>query len=98
MHIRNTGRILADIYGTQNEILLQNGLADSLNEEDFVTKLESLKDIWEDIVPGFHEWFTANRSEVFIECLTLEARRNLDIKDGYYTNALENKHKPQHKR
>ena len=33
-------------------------------EEDFVTKLESLKDIWEDILPGFHESFTANRSEV----------------------------------
>ena len=98
VNIKNTGRILADIYGTQNEILLQNGLADSLDEEDFVTKLESLKDIWEDIVPGFHEWFTANRSEVFIECLTIEARRNLNIKDRYYTNALGNKHKLQKKK
>ena len=98
MNNKNTGRILADIYGTQNEILLQNGLADSLDEEDFTTKLESLKDIWEEITPGFHEWFTTNRSKAFIECLTLEARKNLNIKERYYTNGLENKHKIQKKK
>ena len=36
-------RIMADIYGTQNSLLLEHGLADAENEEDFSVKLASLK-------------------------------------------------------
>ena len=79
-------RILADIYGTQNDILLQNGLADSYDAEDFKTKLESLERIWERIAPGFHNWFLKNRTEIFTDCLTLEARRILGITDRFYSN------------
>ena len=53
-------RILADIYGSQNDILLQSRLADADDEDDFNIKLSSVKDIWEDIAPGFWDWFVKN--------------------------------------
>ena len=33
---------MADIYGSQNEVLLQSGLDDAEDESDFDPKLESL--------------------------------------------------------
>ena len=45
---------MADIYGTQNS-LLENGLTDAENEEDFNIKLTSLQAVWDNIVPGFHQ-------------------------------------------
>ena len=36
-------RVMADIYGTQNTLLLENGLADTENEQDFSVKLASLQ-------------------------------------------------------
>ncbi|PFX17680.1 hypothetical protein AWC38_SpisGene17985 [Stylophora pistillata] len=50
-------RILTDIYGCQQDILQQDGLADSDDEEDFDAKLQSLRPIWETLAPGFHSWF-----------------------------------------
>ena len=47
-------RIMANIYGTQNS-LLENGLTDAENEEDFNMKLTSLQAVWDNIVPGFHQ-------------------------------------------
>ena len=35
-------RIMANIYGTQNSLLLESGLADAENEEGFSVKLTSL--------------------------------------------------------
>ena len=34
-------RIMANIYGTQNSLLLESGLADAENEEGFSVKLTS---------------------------------------------------------
>ena len=53
----NSDRIMADIYGSQNSVLLQTGLADVINEDDFMTKYDSLGQIWDNLVPGFHRWF-----------------------------------------
>ena len=95
---RTQGRIMADIYGSQDEILLQNGLADADDESDFEAKLESLKPLWSDLVPGFHHWFESNRSKQFKDCLILSARQILGIEGRFYTNGLELKHKLQKKR
>ena len=54
---KDRSRIMADIYGSQNEILLQNGLADAENVDDFKARLDSLQPAWDNIVPGFHHWF-----------------------------------------
>ena len=48
---------MAHIYGSQNEVLLQEGVADAIDKDDFKAKLASLKLAWEVIAPGFHCWF-----------------------------------------
>ena len=95
---RTQTRIMADIYGSQNEVLLQSGLADAEDESDFDAKLESLRATWEDLVPGFHRWFTCNRSRIFKECLVQSVRKECCIQGRFYTNGLELKHKLQKKR
>ena len=48
---------MADIYGSQNKFLLQDGLADAIDSVDFQVKLSSLEPVWNGIAPGFHRWF-----------------------------------------
>ena len=72
---RTQRRIMADICGCQEQILLENGLADSEEPADFEAKLASLKDVWDDLVPGFYEWFDKYRSEQFKICLIYSARQ-----------------------
>ena len=91
-------RILSDIYGTQNNILLQNGLADSEDEDDFRVRLSSLEEIWEEIAPGFYQYFQDNHSGLFVECLVMSARKELGINGRFYTNGLELKHRLQKKK
>ena len=68
-HAKDRWKIVADIYFSQNEVLLQEGLADAVDKDDFKANLVSLK-------PAliFHCWFEDNRSEIFIECLVFTAR------------------------
>ena len=88
---------MADIYGSQNEVLLQEGLADAINKDDFKAKLASLKPAWEIIAPGFCCWFQDNRSEIFNKCLVLAARDKYSITQCFSINALEAKHRLQKK-
>ena len=97
-HERSRNRIMTDIYGSHDDILLQNGSADADDSEDFKIKLASLETVWESLVPGFHRWFTKHRSEQFKTCLVLSARQNLGITGRFYTNGLELKHRLQKKR
>ena len=39
---RNSDRIKAEIYGSQNNVLLQTGIADAINKDGFMAKFESL--------------------------------------------------------
>ena len=95
---RVISRIMSDIYGTQNEVFVENGLADAEDEDDFEVKLESLKPIWDESAPGFSTWFEKRRSSVFKECLVQSARRELGINGRFTSNGLELKHKLQKKR
>ena len=83
---------MADIYGSQNKVLLQDGLADAINSVDFQAKLSSLKPVWNGIVPGFHRWLEKNCAAIFMECLTLEAREKHGISTCFTTNVLEAMH------
>jgi len=89
---------MADIYGSQSDVLLQSGLADAEDEHDFDVKLDSLKSVWDKAAPGFQEWFPKNRAQQFKESLIMSARKRLDIEGRFYTNGLELKHKLQKKR
>ena len=44
---------MVDIYGSQNEVLLQEGLEDAIDEDGFIAKLASLKPAWKVIAPGY---------------------------------------------
>ena len=94
---RSRTSIMADIYGSQNDVLLQSGLADADDEEDFDVKLDSLKRVWEQKAPTFHEWFRKNRSQHFKVSLVMSSRKSLSIEGHFYTNGLELKHKLQKK-
>ena len=89
---KDHSRIMADIYGSQNEILLQNGLADVENADDFKARLDSLQLLWDSIVPGFHHWFKQWRSEMFIKCLILKATERHGTSGRFTTDGLELKH------
>ena len=95
---RSRNRIMTDIYGSHDDVLLQKGLADADDSEDFQIKFASWETVWESLVPGFHRWFTKHRSEQFKTCLVLSARQNLGITGRFYTNGLELKHRLQKKR
>ena len=88
---------MADIYGTQNSLLSENGLAHAENKEDFSVKLAGLQAVWDNIAPGFHYWFKKRRSDIFIECLVLSSRERHGISKRFTTNGLELKHRLQKK-
>ena len=88
---------MADICGWQNQVLLQEGLADAINKDDFKAKLTSLKPAWEIIAPGFHCWFEHDSPEIFIECIVMAAKEKHSIMQHFSTNALETKHRLQKK-
>ena len=75
---------------------MQNGLADA-DALDFQVKLCSLKEPWEEIAPGFYDYFVKIHSKNFLDCLVLSARKELGIEGCYYSNGLELKHRLQKK-
>jgi len=64
------------------DVLLQSGLADAEDEEDFDVKLDSLKSVWEKKALGFHDWFSRNRSQHFKESLVMFSRKASVSKDA----------------
>ena len=73
---RTQKRVMADIYGTQDDVLLQNDQADA-DENDYDVKLASLKPVWDEIAPGFHQCFKNHKGKIFKDSLVLSARVNL---------------------
>ena len=51
-------KIISDIYGYNYGGVKELGLADWTNIDDFRSKLESLKSVWDNLCPGFHKWFS----------------------------------------
>uniref|UniRef100_A0A7M5X2F9 Uncharacterized protein n=1 Tax=Clytia hemisphaerica TaxID=252671 RepID=A0A7M5X2F9_9CNID len=93
----NPERIMADIYGSQQDIIFKEGLADAVDSNDLSARIENLRPTWENLAPGFTDWFRKNRVEKFNECLVIEARDAHGITKRYTTNALENQHRIERK-
>ena len=89
---------MAHIYGSQRGILLESGLVHSYDEVNFNVKLFSPAHIWDNLVPGFHKWFSKNRKVLFCESVILFAPQELGIENRFYANRLELKHKLQKKK
>ena len=84
------------IYGSQNDVLLQEGLADAIDKDGFITKLASLKPAWKVIAPGY---FIVG-SKIIVQKFSsnaLTAREKQSIKQRFSTNALDAKHRLQKK-
>ena len=68
---------------------MESGLFDSYDEADFNVKLVLLAHIWDNLVPGFHKWFSKNRKVLFYESVILSARQELGIENRFYAIGLE---------
>ena len=68
------------------------GLAEAENEDDFETKLDSLKVLWERNCQGFHKWFLKNRKKIFQACVITSARKGTEVNGMYYQNDVESLH------
>ena len=88
--------IISDIYGRRISVEeYETGLAESIDENDFVAKLASLENKWENLCPQFHRWFTNNRKEDFVSSVVKSARENLLVAGLYYQNDIESIHAKQ---
>lgn len=92
INARGQRKIIADIYGTNDGVARELGLASAEDEENFKTKLESLRDNWDDLAPSFYDWFSRTRAKQFIESVIDSAREGAGIDDLFYNNAIESLH------
>lgn len=92
MGARGQKKILADIYGTNDGITRELGLTTAEDADDFKVKLASLKETWESLAPGFHDWFSRTRAHQFIESVIETAREGSGINGLFYNNAIESLH------
>ena len=72
---------------------MQFGLANAIDEEDFEANLNSLKDVWDDLVPGFHTWFKMRTSALFKETIITSALDRIRLNSCFFNNRLEVIHK-----
>ena len=84
--------IFNDLYGVREGGTYENGLAESGNENDFLTKLNSLEKIWESLCPGFFEWFVLKRKQKIIESVIVSARDGINLDGLHYQNDIESIH------
>ena len=84
--------ILKDIYGNQNGPVLEVGLCESSDVDEFDAKVASLKGRWDSLCAGFHDWFIKKRRQLFIDSVIQSSRENTNVRGLYYTNDIESLH------
>ena len=90
---RNSSReIIKDIYGVKDGNVYEYGFAEALDEDGFNVKLQSLKDRWESLCPGFFDWFKKTRVSQFLKSVTQTARIGYDSEALYYQNDIESRY------
>ena len=82
-------KIFNDLYGVREGGTYENGLAESGNENDFLTKLNSIEKIWESLCPGFFEWFVLKMKQKFIESVIVSGRDGTNLDGLHYQNDIE---------
>ena len=89
---RSSREIIKNIYGVKDGNVYEYGLAEALDEDDFSIKLQSLKDSWESLCPGFFNWFKKTRVSQFLKRRIQAARIDYDSEAFYYQNDIESIH------
>ena len=77
-------RIVNDIFHGKDCVI-------NLEEEEFEDGLESRREEWEKVVPGFHAWFMKSQAKRFKQGAILPRRRaaNVDVHEPFYNNPNE---------
>ena len=58
-----------------HESVKEYGLVDSKDNEDFAVRLESLRQTWENLPTGFHDWYSRKKNQLF-ESNVIESVQN----------------------
>ena len=86
--VNSTKEIIADNYGKKYGAIYEYGLADGANATDFENKINSLRDKWSSLCPGFLEWFSGKRKAVFIDSVIESVRKSTGVAGLYYQNDI----------
>ena len=89
--------MLKNIYGERQGTTYDFGLAETANDEDFLSKLDSLATRWERVCPGFFQWFCGNRIVKFLESVICSAGEDTGVAGLYYQNDIESMHSSKKK-
>ncbi len=88
-------KMLPDIYGSE---LFQAGSVDADDQYDLEAKFASLKETWNTMLPGFHDWLKKKRINLFIEFINRSPLDRATLGNSFYNNWLEVLHKLQKKK
>ena len=72
--------------------VFEYGITEALDADDFNVKLESLKSRWDELCPGFYNWFLANRKKEFLDSVIVSTRHGTNINGLYYQKDIESLH------
>ena len=68
--------------------MMEYGLAGSKDTNNVATKLESHREIWENLCPGFHKWFASKRKAIFQNSVIGCTRKNTKAHGLFYNNSI----------
>ena len=77
--------------------MIEYGLADSKDANVLATRLESLRESWENLCPGFHKWFLNKKKVIFQNSVIECARKNTNVHALFYNSSNECQHYPEKK-
>ena len=88
--------IVADLFGQQQGTRFEEGIVDSDDEEEFRTRLTSLKTVWLQRLGlkgfKFHQWFVMHKADLMEKKMLKPVRRRAGLGQPpkpYYTNRVE---------
>ena len=79
-------------YGCHYGTIKEYGLADSKDNEDLAVRLEPLRQTWENLCPGFHDWFSCKRKQLFESNVIKSERKQANVQRLFYNNSIESQH------
>ena len=84
--------IIWDIYEKRTSDILEKGIADATDSDDFHAKLLSREPRWDKICPRFYNWFLTHRKKEFLQSVIQSAREGTNVVGLFYRNDIESVH------
>ena len=83
---------MKDIYENRAGGFYEFGFAEATDKSDFDIKLFSLKEKWESLCPGLHDWLKRKRIDDSVDSVIQSAREGTDVKGLYFQSDVESMH------